>query len=83
MTGKQILRRLRAIERLQRQIRAKFLYAQPSRGSPLQQAIIKKMALDLIDFYQLQFNDLFLTYQNLYSNDKTSFIFQQPIERKH
>ena len=83
MTGKQILRRLRAIERLQRRIRAKFLYAQPSRGSPLQQAIIKKMALDLIDFYQLQYNDLFFTYQNLYSNDQISFIFQQPNKRKH
>lgn len=83
MTGKQILRRLRAIERLQRQIRAKFLYAQPSRGSPLQEALIKKMAFDLIDFYQLQYNDLFSTYQNLYYNDQTSFIFQQPIERIH
>jgi len=83
MTGKQILRRLRAIERLQRQIRSKFIYAQPSRGSPIQQAIIKKMALDLIDFYQLQYNDLFSTYQNLYSNDQASFIFQQPNQRIH
>ena len=82
MTGKQILRRLRAIERLQRQIRAKFLYAQPSRGSPLQQAIIKKMALDLIDFYQLQFNDLFFTYQKLFPNDQARLIFQQQYKWK-
>ena len=82
MTGKQILRRLLAIERLQRQIRAKFLYAQPSRGSPLQQAIIKKMALDLIDFYQLQFNDLFFTYQKLFPNDQARLIFQQQYKWK-
>lgn len=82
MTGKQILRRLRAIERLQRQIRAKFLYAQPSRGSPLQQAIIKKMALDLIDFYQLQYNDLFSTYQKLFPNDQARLIFQQQYKWK-
>ena len=82
MTGKQILRRLRAIERLQRQIRAKFLYAQPSRGSPLQQAIIKKMAFDLIDFYQLQYNDLFSTYQKLFPNDQARLIFQQQYKWK-
>jgi len=77
MTPKQILRRLRAIERLQRQIRAKFLYAQNSRGSPIQDAIIKKMAIDLIEFYQLQYNDLFKTYKNLFPYDQASFIFQQ------
>jgi len=82
MTGKQILRRLRAIERLQRQIRAKFLYAQPSRGSPLQQAIIKKMAFDLIDYYQLQYNDLFFTYKTLYPNDQARLIFQQQYKWK-
>jgi len=82
MTGKQILRRLRAIERLQRQIRAKFLYAQPSRGSPLQEALIKKMAFDLIDFYQLQYNDLFSIYQKLYPNDQARLIFQQQYKWK-
>ena len=82
MTGKQILRRLRAIERLQRQIRAKFLYAQPSRGSPIQESLIKKMAFDLIDFYQLQYNDLFSTYQKLYPDDQARLIFQQQYKWK-
>lgn len=82
MTPKQIYRRLRAIERLQRQIRAKFLYAQNSRGSPIQEAIIKKMALDLIEFYQLQYNDLFKTYKNHFPDDQASFIFQQQYKWK-
>jgi hypothetical protein len=82
MTPKQIYRRLRAIERLQRQIRAKFLYAQNSRGSPIQDAIVKKMALDLIEFYQLQYNDLFKTYKNLFPDDQASFIFQQQYKWK-
>jgi len=43
MTPKQLLRRLREIERLQRSIRAKYLYTlNPTRGSPLLMALEKK-----------------------------------------
>jgi hypothetical protein len=60
MTPKQALKRLRAIERLQRAIRSRYLNTlPPPRGTPLQMALIKKMALDYIDFLQLEFNSIF------------------------
>jgi len=60
MTPKQALKRLRAIERLQRAIRSRYLHSlPPPRGTPLQMALIKKMALDYIDFLQLEFNSIF------------------------
>jgi hypothetical protein len=78
MTPKQLLRRLRAIERLQRSIRAKHLYTlNPTRGSPLLMALEKKMAVDLIEYYQLHYNELFNQYQTKTENGKDRFIFQQ------
>ena len=78
MTPKQLLRRLRAIERLQRSIRSKYLYTlHPTRGSPLLMALEKKMAVDLIEYYQLHYNELFNQYQKKTENGKDRFIFQQ------
>jgi hypothetical protein len=78
MPPKQLLRRLRAIERLQRSIRAKYLYTlNPTRGSPLLMALEKKMAVDLIEYYQLHYNELFNQYQTKTENGKDRFIFQQ------
>jgi len=78
MTPKQLLRRLRAIERLQRSIRAKYLYTlHPPRGSPLIMALEKKMAIDLIEYYQLHYNQLFNQYQQKTNYGKDRFVFQQ------
>ena len=78
MTPKQLLRRLREIERLQRSIRSKYLYTlPPPRGSPLLMALEKKMAIDLIEYYQLHYNQLFNQYQTQTENGKDRFIFQQ------
>jgi hypothetical protein len=81
MTTKQALKRLRAIERLQRSIRSRYLHSlPPPRGTPLQNAIIKKMAVDLIEFYQLEYNQILSTLKTFY-NDQDYVIFQLP-ERK-
>jgi hypothetical protein len=81
MTPKQALKRLRAIERLQRSIRSRYLHSlPPPRGTPLQMALSKKMAVDLIEYYQLEYNQIFSILKPLY-DDQDYVIFQLP-ERK-
>jgi hypothetical protein len=66
MNHKHAIKRLRAIERLQRGIRSKYLHAlPPPRGTPLQMALIKKMAADYIDYLQLEYNLIFSQLKNL------------------
>jgi hypothetical protein len=40
-------------------------------------ALEKKMAVDLIEYYQLHYNELFNQYQTKIENGKDRFIFQQ------
>lgn len=60
MNQKQAIKRLRAIERHQRSIRSRYLHTRPPpTGTNLQKALLLKMAVDYIEYLQLEFNLIF------------------------
>lgn len=78
MTHKQAIKRLRAIERLQRSIRSKYLHTRPPpTGSNLQKALLIKMAVDYIEYLQLEFNLILSQFKNL-QNEPDYNLLQRP-----
>lgn len=81
MNQKRAIKRLRAIERHQRAVRSKYLHTRPPpTGTPLQKALLIKMAVDYIEYLQLEYNLIFS--QLKISKNEPNYNFLQRSKRK-